>query len=248
MEDLSLLIDLHQRASRQGPGSEQCSRQAMQMATLSPSSSLKIADIGCGTGATTLLLARELNAQVTAVDFLPEFLTVLETRAESAGLSERITTLACSMDKLPFAEGEYDVIWAEGSIYNMGFSKGVSEWNRFLKPGGLLVVSEITWLGSDRPVEIEQYWREAYPEIATASSKIAVLENCGYCPLGYFVLPQYCWNDNYYKPLQEMFPAFLERNGGSASAQALVAAEEQEIAHYQRFKAYYSYGMYLARK
>ena len=39
---------------------------------------LKIADIGCGTGASTLLLARSLDAQITAVDFLHDFLEVLE--------------------------------------------------------------------------------------------------------------------------------------------------------------------------
>ncbi|MEZ4577662.1 MAG: class I SAM-dependent methyltransferase [Desulfobacterales bacterium] len=72
----------------------------------------------------TLLLARLLNAQVTAVDLFPDFLDVLEARAEHLGLSYKIKILCGSMDNLPFEEAEYDVIWSEGAIYNIGFEKG----------------------------------------------------------------------------------------------------------------------------
>jgi ubiquinone/menaquinone biosynthesis C-methylase UbiE len=111
---------------------------------LDPSAPLRIADIGCGTGSSAMLLARALNAQITAVDFLPDFVEVLKANAESEGLSKKIDPLVCSMDNLQFDNEEYDVIWSEGAIYNMGFENGINDWKRFLKPGGLLVVSEIT--------------------------------------------------------------------------------------------------------
>jgi ubiquinone/menaquinone biosynthesis C-methylase UbiE len=57
---------------------------------------------------------------------------VLEGRAERMGLSDKVTTLCCSMDNLPFEDEEYDVIWSEGAIYNIGFEKGVKDWKRFL--------------------------------------------------------------------------------------------------------------------
>lgn len=63
----------------------------------------------------------------------PEFLEILETNARHLSLTEKISTLACSMDKLPFGDEEYDVIWSEGAIYNIGFEKGVKDWKRFLK-------------------------------------------------------------------------------------------------------------------
>lgn len=49
---------------------------------LDKSQPLKIADIGCGTGASTLLLGNLLDAQITAVDFLQDFLDILNTRAK----------------------------------------------------------------------------------------------------------------------------------------------------------------------
>ena len=76
--DLELLIDLHIDAGRQGPGSDEATRRAVSLAGLDESSALEIADIGCGTGASSLLLAKLLNARITAVDFLPAFLDRLD--------------------------------------------------------------------------------------------------------------------------------------------------------------------------
>ena len=248
MEDYQLLIDLHKRANRQGPGGDAETERALKLAMIDPATPLKIADIGCGTGASALLLARLLNAQITAVDFLPDFLEALKLRAENLGLSKKITTLSCSMDDLPFGDEQYDVIWSEGAIYNIGFERGVKDWSRYLKVGGLLIVSEITWLSASRPAELQSYWEGEYPEIATASSKMAVLENKGYSPIGYFVLPEHCWLDNYYRPMQDGFDEFLARNGNTEEAHAIAEAENSEIKLYKKYKKYYGYGFYVGRK
>ncbi len=209
---------------------------------------LKIADIGCGTGASAILLARHLNAQISAIDFLPDSLDVLNERAKQGGVTYKITTTACSMDALPFADEELDVIWSEGAIYNIGFEQGISDWQRCLKPGGLLVASEITWITNTRPSELEDYWNNEYPEIGLASAKIQLLEKHDYSPVAYFVLPEHCWMDQYYNPMQARFEEFLSRHGNSAAACEIVAAEQREIDLYATYKAYFSYGMYIARK
>ena len=248
IDNRQLLIDLHRPAERQGPGGEAETRRAMEMAGLDRSRRWKIADLGCGTGASTLLLASRLDAEITAVDRLPAFLDELEVRATSQGVARRITPLNCSMEALPFAEGAFDVIWSEGAVYNMGFEAGISAWRRFLKPDGMLIVSEITWLRATRPPEIQSYWQSVYPEIDVASAKIRILERHGYRPEGFFILPAHCWLENYYRPMQRRFPSFLARHGHSQPAQALVAAEEHEIALYERYRDDYGYGVYVARK
>ncbi len=248
MDDYKLLIDLHKHGDRQGPGSDAETLKAISLAMIDPHDPLKIADIGCGTGASAILLARHLNARISAIDFLPDFLDVLNERAERVGVADRISTTACSMDALPFADEELDVIWSEGAIYNLGFEKGVSDWRRCLKPGGLLVASEITWITETRPAELENYWNNQYPEIGLASTKIGVLENHGYSPLGYFVLPEQCWLDQYYRPMQARFEEFLRTNGNSEDAREIVASEQREIELYETYKAHFSYGMYIARK
>jgi ubiquinone/menaquinone biosynthesis C-methylase UbiE len=113
---IQLLIDLHKHAERQRPGGEAETKRALELAGLDRSRPLKIVDIGCGTGASTILLANELDAEITAVDFLPEFLDRLQIRAKDHGVADKITTLSCSMDALPFSDEEFDVIWSEGAI------------------------------------------------------------------------------------------------------------------------------------
>jgi ubiquinone/menaquinone biosynthesis C-methylase UbiE len=248
LDDLELLIDLHREGGRQGPGGEDETRLAIRLSGLRAARGLKIADIGCGTGAATRVLARELDASVTAVDLLPDFLRELEIAAQRENLGERIETLVASMEALPFEEQSFDAIWSEGAIYNMGFAAGIEAWRRFLKPGGILAVSELTWLTHSRPAELEQHWSHEYAEVDTASAKIAVLEENGFSPVGYFTLSQRCWLDNYYRPLQARFEPFLSRHRHSQAAVDIVAAEENEISLYERFSQFVSYGYYVARK
>jgi len=248
VDDYKLLIDLHKDGHRQGPGGDAETEQALNLAMIDRAAPLKVADIGCGTGASALLLSRLLNAQITAVDFLQDFLDVLNERAESAGVADRISTLACSMDNLPFPDEELDVIWSEGAIYNIGFEKGVAEWRRFLKAGGLLVASEITWLTDSRPAELQRHWDSEYPEIDVASAKIRVLEKHGFSPVGYFVLQEHCWLDQYYRPMQARFEDFLNRNGNTEEAREIMAAEQYEIDLYETYKSHVGYGVYIAKK
>lgn len=248
MDDLSLLVDLHRDGPRQGPGGVEETRLAIRLSGLRPGPQLRIADVGCGTGASTLVLAEDLEAEVVAVDFLPDFLTPLEAEARARNLSHRITTHAASMEALTFADASFDAIWSEGAIYNMGFAHGVQSWRRFLKPGGILAVSELTWMTQERPAELTEHWQRAYPEVDTAAAKMAVLEDNGFTPVGYFALSPRCWLDNYYRPLQARFAGFLSRHAGDPRAAELVAAEQVEIALYERHAEHVSYGFYIARR
>ena len=248
MEGLELIADLYRAHARQGPGGPEQTDLALALTGLDHTTPLQVADIGSGTGASALHLARRLNANVTAVDFLPEFLQELETAAGKAGLSQRIQTLAGNMEQLPFDEDSLDLSWSEGAIYNLGFSRGVNEWRDYLRPGGVLAVSEITWLTEQRPEAVGRFWEQAYPEIDTAANKLRVLEEAGYSPLGYFVLPESSWLDNFYTPLEASFEVFLARHGHSASAEALVEEHRREITLYRKYRDYYSYGFYVAKR
>lgn len=248
MSDLALLIDLHRDGGRQGPGDPSDTRLAVTLSGLARSNGLRIADLGCGTGASTLVLAQELDATITAVDLVEDFLRVLESNAARQGFGDRITTLAAPMEALPFDEAEFDAIWSEGAIYNIGFANGIRALRRFLKPGGILAVSELTWLTTERPRELQEHWAREYPEVDTAAAKMALLEQSGYAPLGYFVLKEKSWLQSYYRPLQSRFGDFLARHGDGVAARAIVEAEKREIDLYERYAAFFGYGYYVARR
>ena len=248
MTELELIIDLHLQTDRQGPGSKEDTLRALEFVGLSNDLPWAIADIGCGSGGQTITLAEQGLAHITAVDLFEPLLQELNERSRVAGLSKQITTQQCSMESLPFGQESLDLIWSEGAIYNMGFLEGIKAWRKYLKEGGYLAVSEITWTSAIRPQEVEDYWMGEYAEISQASHKIAQLEQNGYLLEGYFCLSANSWLDNYYTPLANGFTAFLERHEYSERAQKVVHDTETEIAFYMKYKDYYSYGFYIARK
>lgn len=249
MTEMELLIDFHKDAERQGPGSNEDSLKALDFVDVDNSSrELSVADIGCGSGAQTLVLAQNLNARITAVDLFPDFLEKLIANAEKLGLQDKISTLQKSMDDLPFTKEEFDIIWSEGAIYIIGFENGIIKWKDYLKIGGYIVLSEITWTTNSRPKEIEEHWNTEYPQIDTASNKIKVLEENGFSPVGYFYLPESSWVKNYYQPIEDRIDAFLKKHNNSDLAKKIIEAEQNEISKYRNYKDFLSYGFYIARK
>ncbi len=246
---LALLVDLHRDGLRQGPGSDEETLQALELTRVDRDAELQIADIGCGSGASTLTLAGNLPAaHFVAVDLFPEFLDILGELAQTAGHADRIETRVESMDNLSFEPESLDLIWSEGAIYNIGFAAGVEGWKPFLRTGGVIAVSELTWLRPDPPDEIRKHWNVEYPGIATAPEKIGILERAGYDLLGYLTLPPTAWIDNYYAPTEQRIPRFLERHADRPEAVEVAAMERREAELYRRFQDYFGYGFYVARK
>ena len=246
--DFNLICDFFSHLAQQGPGSPAETIKALSFIGELPADA-KIADIGCGTGRQTQTLAENTTVDIVAVDVFPGMIGGLNDRVKRLGLENRITGLVASMDNLPFSENEYDLIWSEGAIYNIGFEKGIREWKKYLKPGGFLVVSEATWFRGNRPEAIEKYWIDAgYAEIDTVSVKISQLEQAGYVPVASFNLPESCWLDSYYKPITEFSGQFLIRNNNSEQAKWLIDNLAQEIAYYEKYKEYYGYTFFIAQK
>lgn len=244
---LNLTEELYRGLDRLGPGDEALSRTALGfVGTLAPDA--RIADIGCGTGAQTLVLAAELAGRIIAVDFLKGFLDELDAKIVRAGLSEQVKTLHASMEKLPFKDAELDLIWSEGAVYNMGFKRGLREWFRFLKPGGHLVLTEISWLTKDRPAELEDYWASQYAEMDTVSGKLRAAEDEDYAPVACFALPSFCWTKNYYTPLAAREETFLRKYRDDPLALGLVEESRRERGIYERYGNLYGYVFYVLRK
>lgn len=208
---------------------------------------LRVLDVGCGSGAQTLALARATRAEITAVDLFPGFLDRLMAQAHAEGLSARITPVGTSMEAMDFPDAHFDVIWSEGAIYLMGFREGVRAWRRFLKPGGHLAVSELVWTTHQRPAEIEAYWRDEYPGIATVSGKIGVMEEEGYMPRAHFMLPASCWQAEYYAPVAERINGFLQRHNHHPEAIQTIEAELREQAMFATYGTFYTYAFMGAR-
>ena len=163
--DLKMIADFFRELDRQGPGGVEQTLRALEFVPDRPG--MRIADIGCGTGGQTVTIARNRDCTITAVDLLPELLEEFRARIKKAGLENRVTAIQGSMDALPFSPGEFDVIWAEGSIYNIGFERGLREWRQYLKPGGIIAVTECSWLSGARLAS--KFISDYFPDIGESA-------------------------------------------------------------------------------
>jgi SAM-dependent methyltransferase len=248
---LELITDLYQGLARLGPGSEAATLQALalaEVAGLSRQAPLHVADLGCGTGAATWVLAQSLSGTITAIDQQPAFLSALRMRRPRTPLMASVVTHAADFSELPFPRESLDLIWSEGAIYTLGFAAGLAAWRPFLKERAFLAVTELTWLTDFRAEPLQAFWDKAYPEVGTASTKLAILEQQGFRPLGYFPLPTPCWVEGFYEPLEASLPAFLARQGSRAEAETLAREVREEAALYRRFGDQVGYGFYVAQR
>jgi len=103
-----------------------------------------ILDFGCGPGRFSGDLADMTNAQVLAIDPIPEFLEMAPPHAS-------VKYEPINDGKIPAATGSIDIIWiclVLGGLRGRILGQARSELNRVLKRGGLLFLVENT---SDRP-------------------------------------------------------------------------------------------------
>lgn len=149
MVNLDVLYDIFAGMPRGGPGSNASTRRAWALLAEAPEAP-RVLDVGCGPGMATLEVARLSGGMVTGLDNHQPFLDALAAKAAAAGLQDRVTAVNGSMDALPFPPASFDVIWAEGSLFVIGFARALAYLRAFLKPGGYLAASEMTWLPSRR--------------------------------------------------------------------------------------------------
>ena len=245
--EFDLICEYYSDLERQGPGSPEVTLKALSFLD-DPGPDARIADIGCGTGGQTMILAQHLQGRVTGIDLFPGFIELFNRNAARLGLHERVSGIVGSMDDLPFGREELDLIWSEGAIYFMGFERGLKEWRKFLKKGGYVAVSEATWFTLERPSEIREFWEEAYPGIDTISNKVAQMERAGYVPQATFILPENCWTEHFYAPQAEVQKSFLEKHAGNKAAEGFIGNQRHEMALYEKYKEHYGYVFYIGRK
>ncbi len=216
--DMNIVCEYFSHVERQGPGSPEITLKALSFINNLPANA-KVADIGCGTGGQTMVLAHNISGTIIGVDCFPDFIKLFNQNAKNQHLAHTTQGIVGNMENLPFKEEEFDLMWSEGAIYNIGFERGLKIWRKFLKTGGYVAVSEVSWFTEEQPCEIQNFWHNAYPEIDTIANKVAQMQKAGYIPVATFILPETCWTEHFYAPLIPVQEAFLKKYAGNKAVQ-----------------------------
>ncbi|MFE6837348.1 bifunctional class I SAM-dependent methyltransferase/N-acetyltransferase [Streptomyces sp. NPDC057705] len=237
---------LHHGLPRQAPGSDASTRHLLSLCGPLPERP-RVLDVGCGPGRSALLLAAEAGgAEVTAVDLHAPFLEELRTAAAARGLAGRVRTVEADMGALTgedFPDRSFDLVWAEGSAYILGFDAALARWKRLIAPGGTLVLTEIQWTVPEPSAGARAFW-DPHCALRTTAGNLAAAQAAGYRVLGVHHLPDSDWAE-YYEPLAERVGT-LSGAADPAMAAALAASRE-ELGVRARHGHEYGYTGYVLR-
>lgn len=232
---------------RQGPGDKISTLKAANLIS-NLTNNPTIIDIGCGTGKQTLELADHFGGKITAVDNHQPFLDELAKNVNQSGLSDTITCLNADMLNLSFADEKFDLVWAEGSIFIIGFKEGFKAFKKLLKPGGYIAVTEVSWFKGSPPKELAEFWNSEYPDINTIENNLDIIKSLDYKLVDHFKLPDSAWLDDFYNPLERRLKTLRSKYDSNKEALELIEKIQYEIDIFHKYSAYYGYVFYIAQK
>ncbi len=235
MTDMAAIARLHAELPRQGPGSADDVRWALdQLGVTGP---VRVVDAGCGPGADLETLSDLLpEAQIRGIDAFPHLAE--EARQRLAG-RPNVTVETGDMSRI---DGPVDLIWCAGALYFLGVTEGLRGWREALAPGGAVAFSEPVWPEGPREVAAE-FWAE-YPAIADMEGIEARVSAAGYRTLASRRIVGDPWAA-YMGPLETRVGK-LRGTGEDGLDEVLIAAE-QEVALWRQAPDQIQYALMLAR-
>ena len=243
---LDLLLEAHIDLERQGPGSPGVVKQALGF--LGPLERFeRAADLGCGTGGQTMLLAEHVPGTIVGLDMFPAFVERLNSRAKNCGLENRVKGVVGKMEDLPFQTNSLDLIWSEGAIDNIGFREGLSHWRGFLKRDGFVAVSCPSWLTKEHPVVVEQFWTNAGSRLDPVEVNLGIMQECGFAFVAAFALPDECWTDCYFSPRARAIEKLMKKYDGCDTVREYAELNRKDVELYLKYKKHYGYVFYIGR-
>ncbi len=243
---VALFYELFSGLPRQGPGTAASTRRALELVPdIGPRT--RILDIGCGTGAQTLVLANSSPSHIVAVDNHPPFVDALKREVHELGIADRVEACVADMRRLDFTDGSFDLIWCEGAIYNMGLEAGLRDWRRMLQHNGHIALTEVCWRKPEPPAACAAFWNREYPAIRDTQALLDAIGACGYETVGHFPLPASAWWDDYYRPLQDNVTRFRERYHDVQAALELAERCQTEIDIWHAYSEFYGYEFVVLR-
>jgi cyclopropane fatty-acyl-phospholipid synthase-like methyltransferase len=125
---------------------------------------MRVLDLGCGKGLSSLLLAKKYGVSVVAADL---WISPTENneRFQSLGIDEQVMPISVDATQgLPFANGYFDLLISIDGYHYFGDQEGkLSFFASFVKKGGYvaLAIPGITYEFGDKvPEEMKPFWNE----------------------------------------------------------------------------------------
>ncbi|MCL2847296.1 MAG: methyltransferase domain-containing protein [Firmicutes bacterium] len=149
-----------------GPNSLRMAEELAAQLTITKD--MRVLDLGCGLGLTSMYLVKEFGAQVFATDLWANPTENYE-RFESWGIADKAIPIQADATKdNPFAKGYFDMLFCVGAYMHFGFvPKMLETMASYVKKGGYIAIA-LQGLkkdfGKDIPKEMQPFWNKDVAE------------------------------------------------------------------------------------
>lgn len=127
---------------------------------------MRVLDLGCGRGLSSVFLHREFGVQVWATDLWTSPTETLQ-RVRDAGVESGVFPIRADARSLPFAAGFFDAIVSIDSYFYFGTDDMyLNDICRFLKPDGQLGIAQaglVRELDGPVPAVLTEWWAQDRP-------------------------------------------------------------------------------------
>lgn len=225
-----------------GPGSPATRLAVLERLRTALRAAPAIADMGCGAGAASLVLARALpEATIIAIDNHPGFLARLAAAADAETLRIKARNADMAAPGLPSAS--LDLIWCESAIYSIGRKTALAAWRPLLRTAGRIAFSDVVWLNERPPAALSAFWGEEYPAMTTPDGVAAEILEAGYRLASTLVAPVSDWQA-YYAPLRQRLDVLRPQAEGALAA--VIDGMAREIAIFDQHAGDYASVWFIA--
>jgi ubiquinone/menaquinone biosynthesis C-methylase UbiE len=111
----------------------------------------RVLDVGCGFGATLLVLAEHFGeAEFAGIDLSDPLLHLARESAEGAGLASRVRFEHADAQQIPYGDDAFDVVLNANMVHLVDDPLAMlNEMERVLSPGGAFYIADLrrSWLG-----------------------------------------------------------------------------------------------------
>ncbi len=180
----------------------------------------RVLDLCCGLGPASFLLAREFGANCIAVDANESLLRAARQQTLNEGLESCLEFKSGDARHVELPNGAFDLVLAlGGALTYIGRTEGLERILQLLKPGGALLLSDLVYLDSPVPAEVEEaivarapgnetrslelepavraVFEEGVYRFETEESYRVLLHAVGYATEFAFPVPESAWNTYY---------------------------------------------------
>ncbi len=143
--------DANEYASRHKKMAERFGREVAERLSARGFQGGRIIDVGCGFGATNIILAeRFADSEIIGIDLSDPLLRLANQSAQAANLGGRVRFEKADVQRMPYEDNSFDVAINVNMVHLVEDPiRMLNEIERVLVPGGYLFIADLrrSWLG-----------------------------------------------------------------------------------------------------